>query len=56
LDFDISGLQIAVNDSGIVSRGQRLRQLFGNRNSIVERDRTTRDALREVVAVDQLHH
>ena len=35
---------------------QRLRNLFRDGQGFVERDRAARDALRKVLAFDQLHH
>jgi hypothetical protein len=44
-DFDVRGLQIAVNDSLFVRRFERLRDLLRDRQRLVERDRALRDPL-----------
>ena len=45
-----------MDDALLVRRFQRLRDLPGDGQRFVERDRATRDALRQVLALDQLHH
>ena len=44
-------------DDALIVRGfERLGNLPGDRQRLVERDRALRDALRQIVAFDQLHH
>ena len=44
-------------DDPLLVRGfERLRDLPRDRQRLVERDRSTRDPLRQIVAVDQFHH
>ena len=45
-----------MDDALFVRRFQRLGNLLRNRERLVERNRATRDALREILALDQLHH
>jgi hypothetical protein len=52
----VGRLQIAMNDALLVCRFQRLGDLLRDRQRFVERDRTTHEALRQVVALDQFHH
>ncbi len=54
--LDVRGLQIAMDDPLLVRRLERLGDLLRDGQRFVERDRALRDALREVVAFDQLHH
>jgi hypothetical protein len=44
-----------VNDPLLVGGFQRLRDLPGDRQGLVEWNRTARDPLREIVPLDQLH-
>ena len=55
-DLDIRGLQIAVDDALLVRRFERLGDLLRDRQRLVERNRATRDALRQIVALDEFHH
>ena len=45
-----------MDDPLLVRRLQCLGDLPGNRQRLVERDRPARDALRQIVPFDQLHH
>ena len=45
-----------MNDPLLVRRLERLGNLPGDRQRIVDRDRATRDTLRQVLALDKLHH
>ena len=54
--LDVGGLQIAVNDALLVRRFERLGNLLRDRERLIERDRTSSNALREIVSLDQFHH
>ena len=54
--LDIRRLEVAVDDPLLVGRFERLRNLPRDRQRLVERDRPARDALRQIVALDQFHH
>ena len=54
--LDVRGLQIAVDDPLLVRRFERVGDLLRDGQRLVERDRAARDALRQVVALDQFHH
>ena len=54
--LDVRGLQIAVNDALLVRGFERLGDLLRDGQRFVERNRAARDALREIVALDELHH
>jgi hypothetical protein len=45
-----------VDDAGIVRGFERLRDLSRDRQRFIDRNGTTRDALGEIVALDELHH
>ena len=45
-----------MDDPVLVRRFERLGDLFRDRQRLLERDRPVRDARREVLAVDELHH
>ena len=45
-----------MDDALLVRRFERLGDLLRDRQRFVERDRAARDALREIVALDQFHH
>ena len=45
-----------MDDSLLVRRFKRLRDLLRDRQRFVERNRSTRDALREILAFDEFHH
>ena len=45
-----------MNDPLLVRRFERLGDLLRDRQRLVERDRAARDPLREVLALDELHH
>ena len=54
--LDVRGLEIAMDDPLLVCRFERFGNLLRDGQRLVERDRAARDALRQVVALDQLHH
>ena len=54
LSFDVGGLQIAVDDTSIVRRFQRLGDLSGDWQGLVERDWSLRDAVGQRRPFDQL--
>ena len=54
-DFDVRGLQIAMDDPLLVRRFERLGDLFRDRQRFVERDGTAHDSLGEILARDQFH-
>ena len=54
--LDVRGLQIAMDDALLVRRFERLGNLLRDRERLIERDRTSSDALREIVSLDQFHH
>ena len=54
--LDVCRLEIAVDDPLIVRGFERLRDLLRDGQGFVERQGTARDALREIVAFDELHH
>ena len=51
-----AGFEIAVDDPLVVRRFKRLGDLFGDGQGFVDRDRSTGDPLREILALDELHH
>ena len=55
-DFDVRGFQIAMDDPLLVRRRQRLGDLLRDWQRLVERNRSARDAVSEVFALDELHH
>ena len=54
--LDVCGLQVAVNDALLVRRLERIRNLTGDRQRLVERQRTLRDAIRKRRTFDELEH
>ena len=54
--LDVRGLQIAMDDALLVRGFERLGDLRRDRQRLIERDRATRDALREILALDEFHH
>jgi hypothetical protein len=54
--LDVRGLQVAMHDALLVRRLERLGQLPGDRQGLIHRERAARDALCEILAVDELHH
>ena len=54
--LDVGGLEVAVDDALLVRRFERLGDLSRDRQGLVEGERATRDPLRQVVPLDQLHH
>ena len=55
-ELDVGRLQITVNDSMLVSRFDRIRNLLRNLQRFVKRNWAVRDPIRERRPVDQLHH
>ena len=53
---DVGRLQIAMDDPLSVRGLERLDDLPGNRQRLIERQRALRDAVREGDALDELHH
>src|SRR5882672_10981014 len=53
---DVRGLEIAVKDPLLVGGFERVRDLLRDRERLVDRNRSARDALRQVVALDEFHH
>ena len=45
-----------MNDALLVRGFERLGDLLGDRQRLVDRDRAVRDALRQIVALDEFHH
>ena len=54
--LDVRGLQVAVDDSLLVRRLQRLGDLSRDGQRVADGDCATRDALRQILPLDQLHH
>ncbi len=54
-DFDICGLQIAVDDPLLVCRFEGFGDLFGNRHRLVNWNRSLRDAVGQTLALHHLH-
>jgi hypothetical protein len=54
--FDIGWLEVAVDDARLVGGVERVGDLPGECQRLIERDRARRDAVRERVALDQFHH
>ena len=54
--LDVRGLQIAVDDPLLVRGFERLGDLLRDGQRVVERHGSARDALRQIVAFDELHH
>ena len=55
-DLDVGRLEIAMDDALLMRRLERLRDLLRDRQRLVEWNRATRDALRQIVALDEFHH
>ena len=51
-----AGFKIAMDDALLVRRFQRVSDLLRDGQRLVDRDRPARDALREVLALDEFHH
>ena len=45
-----------MDDAVLVRRFESLRDLFRDRQCLVERNRAARNPMREVLALDELHH
>ena len=54
--FDVRGLEIAMNDALLVRRFERLGDLPGDLQPLVDRDWPSRNPLRQVLAFDEFHH
>ena len=54
--FDVRGLQITMDDALLVRGFERLRNLLRDRQRLVDRDRAARNALGQIVALDEFHH
>ena len=54
--LDVGRLQIAVDDAVIVGSFERLGDLAGDAEHLVQRKRPAGDARRKVLAVNELHH
>jgi len=46
--FDVRGLEVAMDDAPLMSRFQRLGDLFGDRQRLAERDGTARGSVGEI--------
>jgi hypothetical protein len=55
-DLDVRRLQIAVDDAVIVGGFERVGDLAGDGEHLVQRERPAGNARGELFAVDQLHH
>ncbi len=55
-ELDVPGLKVAVNDPLLVRRLERLGDLAGDGQGLLERDRPALQSLGEVFALDELHH
>ena len=54
--LDVRGLQIAMDDALLVRGFERLGDLLRDLKRLVDRDRAARNALRQIVALDEFHH
>ena len=54
--LDVCGFEIAMDDPLLMRRFERLCDLLRDRQRLVDRDRPARNALRQVLALDELHH
>ena len=55
-DLDVRRLEVAMDDAAFVGRLERVGDLHGDRQRLVERERARRDAVGQALAFDQLHH
>ena len=55
-DFDVGGLQVPMDDPLLVRGFERLGNLLGDREGLVDRDRPARNPIGERRALDKLHH
>ena len=55
-DLDVRGLEVAMDDAGLVRRFQRLGDLLRNMQGLVPWNRPARKALRQIVALDEFHY
>jgi hypothetical protein len=55
-NFDVRGLEVAMDDALLVRGFKGFRDLFGDRQRFVEGKRSAREALREILPLNQLHH
>ena len=56
LHLDVRRFQIAMNDPLLMRGFERLGNLFRDGQRLVDRDRPARNALRQVLALDEFHH
>ena len=54
-DLDVRRLQIAMDDTLLVRGFERLGDLPGNRQRLVQRDRAMHDSLRQILTLGQFH-
>jgi putative endopeptidase len=54
-ELHVRGLEVAVDDAALVGVLERLRDLQRDRQRFGDRDRSVREPLREILALDQLH-
>jgi hypothetical protein len=55
-ELDVRGLQIAMDDPLLVRRFERVGNLPGDRQGLIDRDRAPCNALREILTLDEFHH
>ena len=55
-DFDVRGLQVAMDDAALVRGVQGIGDLSRDRERVSERQRTLRDPFRQRLALDELEH
>ena len=55
-DLDVCRLQIAMDDALLVRGFERIGDLLRDRQGFVEWNRAARNALRQVLALDEFHH
>ena len=53
--LDVGWFQIAMDDTAFVRRFERVDDLRGDRKRILEYERTSRQTLREIFSVNELH-
>src|SRR5262245_26572246 len=55
LHEDVGRLEIAMDDSTLVRRFERLGELPGDRDRVLDRQRSACDTLRQILALDEFH-
>jgi hypothetical protein len=55
-ELDVRGLQVAMDDPGLVRRLEGVHELPGDGERFVEREGTAGDHHRQILAVDEFHH